>query len=73
MNYGILPVVGKNNLRSIVSVTDAGEYLLVYVISMGKAVKTPGIGDRVKESFANRSHAIMKWFENRANIAYKKQ
>jgi hypothetical protein len=72
MNYGIIPAVGKNKLRSMVAVLDAGEYLLIYVVSMAKAVSLPGMGERIGNSFSTRAEAILKWFGDQADKAFAK-
>jgi hypothetical protein len=71
MSYGIIPVVGKNKLRSVVAVIDAGEHLLIYAASMVKSVSMPGMGQRVSASFSTRADAIMDWFSGRADQAFK--
>jgi hypothetical protein len=70
--YGIIPVVGKENLRSTVAIFDAENYILVYVASMAKAASVPGMKDRMGNSFANRAEAICKWFTEQADKAYRK-
>lgn len=70
MNYGILPAIGKNKLRSLVAVLDAGEYLLIYTASMAKAAALPGMGERVGNSFSTRADAVLKWFSGRADRAF---
>lgn len=70
LNYGIIPVIGKNNLKTIMAVFDCGDSLLVYAASMAKASSVPGMGDRVSNSFGNRAGAMINWFTNRANIVY---
>jgi hypothetical protein len=72
MHYGIIPAVGKNKLRSMVAVFDAGEYLLTYVVSMAKAASLPGMGERVGASFSTRAEAILKWFGDQADKAFAK-
>ena len=72
LNAGIIPAVGKNKLRSIVGILDAGEYILVYAASMAKTVSLPGMKERVGNSFANRADAILHWFEAQADKAFKK-
>lgn len=71
LSYGILRAVGKNNLRSIVAVLDADDYLLVYAGSMAKAASLPGMNTRIGDSFANRADAVVHWFSDRADRAYK--
>lgn len=72
LTYGIIPAVGKNKLRSTVAILDAGDYLLVYAVSMAKAASLPGMKDRIGNSFANRAEAITKWFSDQADKAFKK-
>jgi hypothetical protein len=72
MTYGIIPAIGKHNLRSMVAVFDAGEYLLLYVTSMAKAASVPGMSSRAGASFSNRAEAIVKWFYSRADRAFEK-
>ena len=72
LNAGIIPAVGKNRLRSIVAILDAGEYILVYVSSMAKTVSLPGMKERVGSSFANRAEAVLNWFAGQADKVFKK-
>ena len=72
LTYGIIPAVGKNKLRSVVAVLDAGNYLLVYAASMAKAATLLGMNERIGESFANRSEAVFNWFKNQADKAFFK-
>lgn len=62
MSYGIVPILGKERLRSVVYVTDLGDSLLVYAASAAKATLLPGIEGKVRDSFSNRADAIYKWF-----------
>jgi hypothetical protein len=70
LSYGIIPAVGKNNLRSLVAVVDANEYLLVYVASLAKAASVPGMNDRIGHSFSNRADAVLKWFSGQAEKTF---
>jgi hypothetical protein len=70
MNAGIIPAVGKNRLRSVVAVIDAGDSLLIYVASMAKAVSLPGLGERIGNSFTNRAAAILTWISGQADRAF---
>jgi hypothetical protein len=70
MNAGIIPAVGKNRLRSVVAVIDAGDSLLIYAVSMARAVSLPGLGERIGNSFTNRAEAILKWFTGRADRVF---
>ena len=71
LTAGIIPAVGRNKLRSVVAVLDADEYLLVYAASLAKAASVPGMNDRVGNSFSNRAEAIVRWFSNQADKAFK--
>ena len=62
--YGIIPVIGSGNLRSIVSVIDCGDSILVYAVSMTRAALL-GFGDRISSSMSNRADAIINWFSDR--------
>jgi hypothetical protein len=70
MNVGIIPAVGKNKLRSLVAVIDAGDSLLIYAASMAKASSLPGLGERIGNSFTNRAEAILKWYAGQADKAF---
>jgi hypothetical protein len=72
LTVGIIPAVGKNKLRSVVAVIDAGEYLLVYAASFAKTVSLPGMRDRIGNSFSNRAAAILSWFTRQADKAFEK-
>jgi hypothetical protein len=72
MTAGIIPAVRKNKLRSAVAVIDAGEYILVYAVSMAKAASFPGIRDRIGNSFSSRAEAILTWFAAQADKAFTK-
>jgi hypothetical protein len=67
MNYGIIPAVGKNKLRSVLAVIDCGDSLLIYAVSMAKAASIPGMTDRIGNSFKNRADAVYKWFASGAD------
>jgi hypothetical protein len=72
MNAGIIPAVGRNRLRSVVAVFDAGEYLLLYLSSMARAASLPGMNERVGRSFSTRAEAILRWVTGRADKAFGK-
>ncbi|MDR2552723.1 MAG: hypothetical protein LBD31_06135 [Treponema sp.] len=73
MHYGPIPAIGKNQLRSIVAICDAGEFLVVYAISMAKAAPIPGMQGRIGRSFITRAEAIFKWFSDRADRVFSKK
>jgi hypothetical protein len=72
LNAGIIPAVGKNKLRSVLALLDAGDYLVIYAVSMAKAVSLPGLRDRIGDSFSNRAEAIIKWLVSGADRAFGK-
>ena len=72
LTAGIIPAVGKNKLRSVVAILDAGEYILIYAASMAKTVALPGMNERVGNSFANRAEAVLHWFKEQADKAFNK-
>jgi len=65
LSYGIIPVIGKGNLRSVLAVIDCGDSILIYAASMAKAASMPGLSDRIGNSFSNRAEAVLNWFNNR--------
>jgi len=72
LKAGIFTAVRANNLRSVLAVMDAGEYLLVYAVSMAKAASLPGMNDRIGSSFTNRAQAILEWVTSGADRAFGK-
>jgi hypothetical protein len=67
MTYVFLPLLGKDRLRSMVSVIDAGDSLLVYTVSMARAALFPGMDKRIGASFSNRTEAVFQWFSAKAD------
>jgi len=67
LTYGIIPAINRGNLRSVISIIDCGDSILIYAVSMAKAVSLPGIGDRISSSFSNRAAAVLGWLINRLN------
>jgi hypothetical protein len=70
LKIGIISAVGKDKLRSLVAVIDAGDELLVYAVSLAKAAALPGLGNRIGNSFTNRAQAILGWFSAQADGAF---
>jgi hypothetical protein len=65
LNYGIIPVIGKGNLRSVMAVIDCGDTILIYAVSMAKAASVPGLSDKISASFSNRAQAVLSWFSEK--------
>jgi hypothetical protein len=70
LKVGIISAVGKDKLRSLVAVIDAGDSLLIYAVSLAKAAALPGMGSRISNSFTNRAQAILGWFGSQAGMAF---
>ena len=65
LSVGIFRVIGKGNLKSIFAVTDCGDSILIYAVSMVNAALFPGMKERITSSFSSRAEAILKWFSGR--------
>ena len=72
LTAGIIPAVGKNKLRSVIGILDAGDYILIYAASYAKAASFPGMKERIGTSFANRAEAVIHWFSDQADRAFRK-
>ena len=72
LTAGIIPAAGKNKLRSVVGILDAGDYILIYAASYAKAASFPGMKERIGTSFANRAEAVIHWFSDQADKAFRK-
>jgi hypothetical protein len=70
LKVGIISAVGKDKLRSLVAVIDAGDSLLIYAVSLARAAALPGLKDRISNSFINRAQAVLTWFGSRADGAF---
>jgi hypothetical protein len=70
LKIGIISAVGRDKLRSLVTVIDAGDSLLVYAVSLARASALPGLGTRIGDSFTNRAQAILGWFSSQADGAF---
>jgi len=67
----LIPVIGRNNLKTVIAVFDCGDSLLVYVVSMAKALSVSGFGDRISDSFSNRAQAVLNWFSGRLDNTFQ--
>jgi len=65
LNYGIIPVIGKSNLCSLMAVVDGGDWILIYAASMAKAASVPGLSEKISSSFSNRAKAVLQWFSEK--------
>jgi hypothetical protein len=71
MSFGILPLIGKNKLRSVIMVFDTGNSMVIYGVSVMNAMLLPGFQGKILDSFSNRTNAIYQWFKTRAALAFK--
>ena len=67
LTFALLPVIGKGNLKTIIAVYDCGDSLLIYSVSMARALSVPGTSGRISASFQSRVEAVLKWFTGRAD------
>lgn len=80
MYYGIIPVVRKNNLRSVIAIIDSGDYLLVYAVAMAKAMNAHGTKARISTSLLARIDTVYGcfidtvygWFAERAEEVFSR-
>ena len=70
LSLGPIPAIGRNRLRSVVAVLDAGEYILIYAASMARVATLMGMSNRIGSSFINRADAILNWFSAQADGAF---
>jgi len=64
MFYGILPILGKENLEIHLAIIPTSEGLAFYGNAGVKVLSLFGLEDRVKDSFYNRIKAIYGWFSD---------
>ena len=71
LTYGIFTAVRSNNLHSVLAMLDLGDHVLIYAVSMARAVSLPGMNDRISSSFSNRAEAILGWISTGADRAFR--
>ncbi|MDR0400757.1 MAG: hypothetical protein LBH51_07410 [Treponema sp.] len=71
LKVSIVPAVGKDKLRSLAAVIDAGDSLLFYALSLARAAAFPGLGNRIGNSLTNRAQAVLGWFGARSDAAFQ--
>jgi len=71
LTIALIPVIGSGNLKTVMAVIDCGDSVLIYAISMAKALSVPGVGDRIGNSFSNRAQAVINWFSIRLNNTFQ--
>jgi len=71
LTIALIPVISRNNLKTIMAVIDCGDSILIYAVSMAKVLSVPGIWDRVSNSFSNRAEAVLGWFCGRLDNSFQ--
>ncbi len=71
MKYGIITLIAGNELQSVIGVADAGDNLLLYSNTLVKINIFPGIENRARDSFINRTNAIYSWFSKIADKVFE--
>jgi hypothetical protein len=71
LTIALIPVINRGNLKTVMAVFDCGDSILIYAVSMAKALSVPGIGDRVSSSFSNRAEAVLNWFSGRLDLIFR--
>jgi hypothetical protein len=71
MKSGAIRMIGKNRLRTVLSVMDTGDRLLIYAVSLIRAPSFPGMKGRIGDSFTNRTAAVIEWLSGQADKAFR--
>ena len=71
LTIALIPVISNGNLKTVMAVIDCGDSILIYAVSMAKALSVPGIGDRISNSFSNRAQAVINWFSGRLDNTFQ--
>jgi hypothetical protein len=71
MNSGLIRMIGKNKLRTVLAVMDMGDRLLIYAVSLIKAPSFPGMKGRIGDSFTSRTAAVIEWLSGQADKAFR--
>jgi hypothetical protein len=72
IKLAFIPVAAKGDLRSIAALFDAGPYLLIYAASLAKTGAPLLLKEQMSESINNRAAALLTWFSDRADVAYRR-
>ncbi|MFW5994522.1 MAG: DUF6675 family protein [Spirochaetia bacterium] len=64
LTYGILPAIGRENLRMFVVAIPVEQGLLFYGAAAVQVPTLMGLGNRIATSFENRVNALAQWFED---------
>lgn len=70
MSYGVVPLLGKERLRTVVLVADTEDGLLLYAVSAARTALLPGLEGKMKNSFSNRADAVFRWFSTRMAASF---
>lgn len=64
LSYGMLPAIGRGNLRMFVAALPVEEGLLFYGAAAVQVPTLFGLRNRIATSFENRVNALAQWFED---------
>jgi len=62
LSYSFFKVFDANSLKVCLLIEDAGEYLLVYVLTSAYMKSIPGFDGKIVSSFSTRAEAVYNWF-----------
>lgn len=65
MNYGLMPMLGAEGLRTRLLVIPTREGIVFYAASVADAPSLPLIRTKLENSFSNRAAALFRWFSER--------
>jgi hypothetical protein len=71
MYYGILPVLKRGALQTVIALMNCEDYILIYMTAMADAISLPGMKGRVAKSFESRASALIGWFKAKADAVYE--
>lgn len=69
LSLGILPVIGPGKLVTRVLIVPVKEGVYFYVVSGASLSFSLGMGEKMRESFANRAQALCLWFASKAGLS----
>ncbi|GMO41243.1 MAG: hypothetical protein Ta2F_17160 [Termitinemataceae bacterium] len=65
LSYGIIPLLKKERLNSVVALIDDKDSIVIYIAIMAKASMPKSMIKSVNASFTTRAEAIIDWFKNK--------
>ncbi|GHT48439.1 hypothetical protein FACS1894102_1470 [Spirochaetia bacterium] len=65
ISYGIIPLIKKENLNTVVALIDNKEHITIYIAILALTSIPQSLERRVNASFTNRADAIISWFTDK--------